>query len=690
LQGAFSTWPSRLPIGPEILMSKRAFRFRDISIRTKIAATLGILVLTICATGLFSANRIMRVHQTTVDINTRWLPSVRYIGDVRYNMARHRAIISRHVMTTDPDQKTQIESRVRLAEKNVEDARRVYEPLITTAAERAAYDAFASAWQTYLAACAKMLTISTKGDNAEAMKIFIIDVSAVGLKAESTIEKIVEINLNGANDAEQSGTALYLASRNFLLAAAGFSVLFALAAGYFLTRSVARPVKVMTEAMTRLAGGDVEVMIPAAGQRDEIGHMADAVLVFKQNAIENLRQAERERLAEQEAIELRKQAILDMAATVERETTGAIESIAATAQQVDKATEQMSQFASSVAGDTQSVAMASEQALANAQAVAAAAEQLSSSIHEIGGQIARTAQITQRAVVTGESAAGTVRSLTEAVGKISEVTRLIGEIASQTNLLALNATIEAARAGEAGRGFAVVALEVKNLASQTARSTDDINRQIAEIQSVTKAAVSAMTDVGDQVREIDGATTAIAAAIEQQGAATSEIARNISQTTSATLEVTEKIQNVSIGAGNVNGRANDVRASMGKITGNIGGLREILVRVVRSSTADANRRMSVRHAISVNGEIHDSAGERHQGELLDISQTGARIRCNPEMRLGESGSLKVEGFASALPFVVRAKRADSLHVELNLSEPLSVLYRGWMNERFKSDLARAS
>jgi len=671
-------------------MTARAFRLRDISIRAKIAATLGILVLIICATGWFSADRIMRVHQTTDDINATWLPGIRYIGDIRYNMARHRAIISRHLMTSSPDEKSQIEDHVHLAEQNVENLRRIYQPLIASAAERAAYDAFVPAWQAYLAACARMLEISKSGDNAEAMKFFISEVSAVGLKAESTIDRIVEINLAGANAAEQSGTALYLASRNFLMASVGFSVLFALAAGFFLVRGVAGPVKSMTEAMTGLARGDLEVEIPATGQGDEIGHMADAVLVFKQQAIENLQQAERLRATELETVKARTQAILDMADKVEHETTGAIESIAMTARQVDQAAQDMSQFASSVAVDTQSVAAASEQALANSHAVAAAAEQLSSSIHEIAAQIARTSQITQHAVASGDSAAGTMRSLKDAVGKISEVTKLIGEIASQTNLLALNATIEAARAGEAGRGFAVVASEVKNLASQTARSTEDINRQIAEIQSVTEAAVSAMTDVGDRVREIDGATTAIAAAIEQQGAATSEIARNVSQTTSAAIEVSEKIQSVSSGAGQVKGRANDVRSSIGEVTDNISGLREILVRVVRSSTADANRRASVRHVVSVRGEIFGRTGKPHAGEVLDISENGARIRCNPEIAPGEGGTLKVGGFATALPFVVRGKNGDSLHVEFQLSAPLATSYRQWLGSMIESDLVRAS
>jgi methyl-accepting chemotaxis protein len=671
-------------------MAAHAFSFRDISIRTKIAVSLGILVLTMCATGWFSADRLVRVNETTMDINTSRLPSIRYIGEARYNMARHRAIISRHVMVTEPDQKTQIEIRVHLAEKNVEDARKRYEPLITSAAERAAYDEYVPAWQAYLAACAKMLAISTKGDNAEAMKLFLTDISVKGLAAESTIDKIVAINLSGADAAERAGNALYLDSRNFLIGSAGFAILFAFAAGYFLTRSVARPVKAMTEAMLQLAKGDIDVLIPAAGQRDEIGRMADTVLVFKQQAIVNSQQAEREKLAEQKAGDLRKQAVIEMAATLERETTGAIEAIAVTARQVDLTCQEMTQFASSVAGDTRSVAVAAAQALANSQAVAAAAKQLSGSIHDIAGQVALTAQITQRAVVSGEGAARTVQSLMDAVNKISDVTSLIGEIASQTNLLALNATIEAARAGEAGRGFAVVASEVKSLASQTARSTEDINRQIAAIQAITGAAVDAMTDIGDRVREIDGAATAIATAIEQQGAATNDIAMSISQTTSAALEVSQNIQNVSTGAGNLNGRAEDVRTCVSGVSNNISGLREILVRVVRSSTADANRRMEVRHPVAVRGKVFDSAGRQHEGKIVDLSGSGARIACRPEMALGDAGTLKLEGFLETLPFIVRHASGEHLHVQFQLSEPLSDAYRKWMNELLKSDLARAS
>lgn len=671
-------------------MAWQDLKWRHVAIRTKIAALLGVLVIIFCCAGLFSIDRLMRVHETTIDINQSWLPSVRYIGDIRYNMARHRAIISRHIMVFEPDQKRQVESRAALAAKNVDNARKLYEPLINSPAERAAYDAFVQAWEVYLAACAKMLAVSSLGDSANAMKLFVEDISSVGLKAESTLDKIFEINLAGANAAESAGTALYDSSRLLLAAAIGFAIFVAVASGYFLTASVAKPVRTMTRAMTQLAEGQLDVSIPATGQRDEIGSMADAVLVFKQQAIENRRQGEREAEAEAQAAESRKQAIIDMAGRVETETGSAVEAIEATAREVDRAAQEMSQFAATVSTDTQSVAEASGHALGNAEAVSAAAEQLSSSIQEITSQIVRTAEVAQRAVASGETAAGTFRSLTDAVAKISDVTKLIGDVASQTNLLALNATIEAARAGDAGRGFAVVAAEVKNLASQTARSTDDINRQIEEIQTVTSAAVKAMAEVGDRIREIDESTKSIAGTIEQQGAATQEIANNVSETASAAREVSQKIQNVSAGAEQVDGRARSVRASIGDVTEKIAGLREILVRVVRTSTEDANRRMARRYPVTVPSEILDSRGERRHGDVLDVSETGAQIRCSPEIRPGETGSLRLQGIAAALPFVVRAKGVDRLHVELQLTGASKDSYLQWLNSQIGNAIPRAS
>ena len=209
------------------------------------------------------------------------------------------------------------------------------------------------------------------------------------------------------------------------------------------------------------------------------------------------------------------------------------------------------------------------------------------SIRDIATQVARTSTVTKSAVAGREQARSTIQALAGAVKKIAEVSDLIGGIAGQTNLLALNATIEAARAGEAGRGFAVVAAEVKSLSDQTAKSTEEIGRLIAEVQASTKAAVDAVETMGGHIVEIDGVATSVAAAMEEQDSATREIARSISESASAAKEVSAKIANVSRDAASVDARATEVRQAIAGMAANLESLRSVVVRTVRDSTAAA-------------------------------------------------------------------------------------------------------
>lgn len=509
------------------------------------------------------------------------------------------------------------------------------------------------------------------------------------LKAMSDVYSVMEPDIDAmmksvrdfyatSSSASENVTAQ---TKQQIILAAGLIAAAMLTISLLLGRAISKPLGAITKRMLSLAQGDLQADLPGIGRKDEIGAMADALLIFKQQAIEKNRLVELQEAGRRNAVEVRKQAMLDMANVVEGETTTAVNAVGDTAQDVRLAAEEMSEFAMAVSVDTQSVAAASEQALVSAQTVSAAAEELTASIREINAQVSRTSDVARQAVSSGEKATATVRSLTDAISRISDVTKLIGNIASQTNLLALNATIEAARAGEAGRGFAVVAAEVKNLASQTARSTEDINRQVAEIQTVSASAVDAMSDVGVRIGEIDEATSAILTAIEQQSAATQEITRNITETASSAREVSAKIQNVSAGATKVGDQAQNVRQSIGEITDNITGLRAVLVRVVRTSTEDADRRRSQRYPLKVAAEVLDVSGKRRSAEVVDISQFGARIGCSAAMQEGDQGNLRLEGVVSLLPFVVRARRSDMLHVEFAIGEEQAAGFLKWFNHR---------
>ena len=345
---------------------------------------------------------------------------------------------------------------------------------------------------------------------------------------------------------------------------AGVGLLLGLALAYFIGRSIVDPVTGMTTAMAKLAGGDKTVEIPSRDGKDEIGDMAKAVDVFKQNMIRADALAEEQR-AEQEKKAQRQTAVEGYIAHFDSSVRQSLDTLAAASTELRATAEGMSGTADQTSRQATTVAAASEQASANVQTVAASTEEMSSSIAEISRQVEQSTAITKKAVDEAQHTTNTMEGLADAAQKIGEVVQLIQDIASQTNLLALNATIEAARAGDAGKGFAVVASEVKSLATQTAKATEEIGGQINAIQAATGQAVTAMKSIDGTIAAISEISTTIAAAMEEQGAATREITRNTQEAARGTQDVSANIGGVTQAASETGAAAAQVLESSGEL-----------------------------------------------------------------------------------------------------------------------------
>ncbi|EWY41307.1 methyl-accepting chemotaxis protein [Skermanella stibiiresistens SB22] len=332
-----------------------------------------------------------------------------------------------------------------------------------------------------------------------------------------------------------------------------------------LTRTIAGAVQAMTKAMQTLAQGDTQVEIPARGRGDEIGAMAAAVQVFKENAIERIR-LEGVQAAEAEAKEKRTRAVERLIGDFDGQMASILRTVSSAATELDSTAQSMAATAEETSRQATASAGAAEQTSANVQTVASAAEEMTGSLMEISRQVTRSTGIANDAVTQAERTDGTVRGLAEAAQKINDVVELISTIAGQTNLLALNATIEAARAGEHGKGFAVVASEVKNLANQTAKATQDITAQIAAIQAETNGAVTAIQGIGGTIRQMNEITTTIAAAVEEQNAATAEISRNVAQAAAGTQEVSLNVGQVMEASAQTGSAATQVLGAAGELS----------------------------------------------------------------------------------------------------------------------------
>lgn len=414
----------------------------------------------------------------------------------------------------------------------------------------------------------RVIQLGLRNENEAAAKLLLTEAVVFRGKlrdgVDARVKRLSEELAAARDEASQAASR----SSMILLIASALGFMVALGAAAVITvAGVTRPLASLVSVLQRMAQGEVDATIREATRGDEIGAVGRAVEGIKamvaQKAAE---QAEMRRIADEAAAAERRRTMIELADGFERAVGGIVGRVSSSATELQATAQQMSSTANEAANQSSTVAAAAEEAASNVGTVAAAAEELGASVQEIGRQVQGSAGLAEKAVAEADQTGQLVRELSRTSARIGDMVSMISNIASQTNLLALNATIEAARAGEAGRGFAVVATEVKELASQTARATEEIAGQIGEIQGVTERAVTAIGSITGRIGEINSVAATIAAAVEQQGAATQEIVRNVSQASTGTTEVTRNVVGLAQASDEAGAAASQVLAAASELS----------------------------------------------------------------------------------------------------------------------------
>ncbi|MDH3232364.1 MAG: methyl-accepting chemotaxis protein [Alphaproteobacteria bacterium] len=548
-------------------------------IGTKIIALVSGMMIALLAVGGISIYLMKEIGTELHEIAKEDIPLSNHVTEVALNQLEQAVIFERTVrlaqnLSKDPSEAKHVAELIarfraigQKANKEFKVAERIAKQgasVAATAEARAKFKTFLAelesldhAHAAYERHALELLARLSKSElkNAKALIAKVeAEEEAIDRKVEALVRKIEAFTKQSIENASaHEETALFI-----VLVLTGVVLVLSMLASFVIVRGITKPLRAIVAAMGSLAKGETNIEIKGRERADEVGEIAQATEVFRENAIEKERleaeQAERARQAEVE----KRETMNKLADSFEGSVGGVIDTVSSSTTEMRASAESMTTTAENASQQATAVAAASEEATVNVQTVAAAAEEMSNSVTEISRQVARSTEISARAVEEAEKTNATVEGLSEAAQKVGEVVQLISEIAEKTNLLALNATIESARAGEAGKGFAVVANEVKSLAEQTGKATEEIGAQITAIQNETGSAVEAIKGIGATIEEVAEIATSIASAVEEQSAATQEIARNCQEAAKGTSEVSGTITQV-------NQAANDTGAAAGQV-----------------------------------------------------------------------------------------------------------------------------
>jgi methyl-accepting chemotaxis protein len=636
--------------------------FANLSIRNKIICSFLTLVLLIAALGFTSVQRFAALNNSVEEITTNYMLALGYLADMRGAILHYRLGLRAEAMNrARHDSGAALEETLGkwTAALAVPEAK--YSPTVVTETEKAIYAEYRSAWRDYLESAQPILAMLQHGKFDEAADR-LDQISAKGERVDAALDKDIKFNVDEAERWANRAAEDYSSGRLVVLIGLAVAIAIAGAAGYVTVTVIARPIQAMTAAMRRLAARDIGVDIPARDRTDEVGQMAAAVEVFKENMIKADQLAATEKAAQ--ATRERRQAAMerytqDFGASV----SGVMASLASAAETMRVASQTMEQATDAVHSEAQGTTASAARSSQDLVGVATAVEQMTSSVAEIARQVTTAADVARQAVQRAEASHGTMQGLSDATTRIGDVVHLISEIAGQTNLLALNATIEAARAGDAGKGFAVVASEVKTLATQTAKATAEISGQISMVRAATTDAVTAMTQIGTIISKLDEVSAAISAAVEEQSATTREIASSIQVVSAATASTAGAMTHVVTVAEGASTASQEVKAASSGIGSQAETLRTEVDQFLTAIREDTGERRRYER-IAGNSAVVTlrASGRSGQMTLVDISRGGASLNCDWTLSPGTPLEIELPSGVGCVTARVVRGRASGLAV----------------------------
>jgi len=539
----------------------------NLNIGKKLGLGFGLVLVLTAVLAVTALLELSKINGNTVDIAGNWLPSVKTLGQFSTDAAMFRRYELAYLLSTDQTMREENQEKMNSSADAVNQDTKTYEPMISSDEERQLYADISTAWSKYLDVNRRVVELAQQSKMADATKLSLVDGLAAYGAFTSSLDKDIELNDKGAQTAKASAAGTYSSSKYLLVGLSVAAVVIGLLIAIGLARSIASSTAEMLAAIEEIAANNLSMADVNIRSHDEIGKAGVALNKMKNN----LHQI--------------------------------IESISGTAQQVAAASEEFSSTSQQITANSEeataqanTVSAATEQVSRNLQTVATGAEQMSATIKDIARNAGEAAKVSREAVKNAETTNAIVAKLGDSSAEIGQVIKVITSIAQQTNLLALNATIEAARAGEAGNGFAVVANEVKELAKQTAKATEDISQKINAIQVDTKGAVEAIGTISGIISQISDISNTIATAVEEQSATTNEMSRNVVEAAKGSESITQNITGVAQAAQNTSSSAHDSQ----KAATQLAEMSTQLRRLVEQFKVDTNG----------NGRAHALSGRR--------------------------------------------------------------------------------